>query len=330
MKTQHRNIVPTIGITLGDPAGIGPEIIIKALSGDEWRDRARFVLIGDRWAYEYYGGRLPRGCEFLDLQGEAPRNFQPGQMSAGCGRAAYTYLMTSIRMIKQHTIDGLVTAPVSKQAIMESGQDFPGHTEILAREFSIRRFEMMFVGGPFKTIVVTRHIPLAQVAEAVTLDDLLESIRLADRTLRDVFKIARPRIALCGINPHAGEGGRMGKEEGTRMVPAIEQARADGIDAAGPFGADTLFIPSNACHYDLIMAMYHDQGLAPIKAMYFTELVNFTIGLPFVRTSTAHGTAFDIAGKNKADPASMRAAIELAVDLTRKQQAAQPASVENI
>jgi 4-hydroxythreonine-4-phosphate dehydrogenase len=311
---------PRIAITLGDPSGIGPEITAKALAKASIKSLADFILIGDASVYLHYQKHIPKTILLDDLKiiqrFSSPKNLSIIER----GNASYAYLQRAIRMIKSKDADAIVTAPISKTAVIASGiTNFKGHTEMLAEAFQIENVEMMFTGGPFKTIIATRHIPLSQVASAITSKGLISTIRLADHCLKDTFKISHPRIAVCGVNPHAGEEGKIGREEIDFIIPAIQAARKEGIVIEGPIAADTLFIPFNAQKYDLIIAMYHDQGLAPIKALYFTKLVNLTIGLPFIRTSTAHGTAEDIAGKNKADPSSMIEAIKLACELTRKQ-----------
>ena len=310
---------PRIAITLGDPAGIGPEITAKALSEPAIRAMADFTLIGDQCVYAYYGADVPPGIVFCDA-GLIHQFFEPRKLSAGeRGKASYAYLRTAVSMVREGKADALVTAPINKCAVIASGvQDFTGHTEMLADAFHVDNVEMMFVGGPFKTIIATRHIPLRKVPGAVTVDGLFSTLSLAQRCLTDVFRISCPRIAVCGLNPHAGEDGKIGHEEIEVILPALQRARSAGISADGPFAADTLFVPRNAEKYDLIIAMYHDQGLAPIKAMYFNRLVNLTVGLPFIRTSTAHGTAEDIVGQGQADPSSMIEAIRLAADLSAK------------
>lgn len=312
-------IKPRIGITLGDPAGIGPEITVKALKLAEIRELADFLVIGDLENFTQYGGTITQGIEFLDMKMIDPSKVKIGETQAECGKAAFAYLQKSIDLLKSREIDGLVTAPVSKEAIMLTGEHFLGHTEVLANAFGVKDFEMMFAGGPFKTIIVTRHVPLKDIPKLITQEKVLKSIQLCDQALRGLFKIQEPRIAVCGLNPHAGEGGRLGTEDIEQIVPAIAAAQKQNIHAHGPFAADTLFIPSNAKSYDMIIAMYHDQGLTPIKALYFTQLVNLTIGLPFIRTSTAHGTAFNITGKNRANASSMIEAVKMAADLTAKQ-----------
>lgn len=317
---KNKKQKPKIGITLGDPCGIGPEITAKALADEHIQQLADFIIIGDRRVYDFYQKTSSANLTFHDF--DSIKNFSsPNDLSfEERGTASYQYLETGISLLKNDSIDGIVTAPVNKQAIIASGvKDFRGHTELFARAFNAKRVEMMFVGGPYKTIIATRHIPLNEITHFLNAQEILETITLAHSCLQKMFRIKDPKIALCGINPHAGEGGKIGDEESTLIIPAIKKGVENGINVSGPFAADTLFIPSNAGQYDLIIAMYHDQGLTPIKALYFTKLVNLTIGLPFIRTSTAHGTAEDIAGQNKADPSSMLEAIKLACSLTAKQ-----------
>jgi 4-hydroxythreonine-4-phosphate dehydrogenase len=313
---------PVIGITIGDPAGIGPEVVAKALRRSNFICEVPLRIIGDREVVSRYMKKLPKDCAILPAdfigQKRIPR-ISPGKPSPQTGRMALSYLKTAIHLLKKGDIQGLVTAPVSKEFITAGGVPFQGHTEMLAKAFHIARYDMMFVSPHMRTVVVTRHIPLKQVSRCLTQKAVLSSIELAHHSLEKLFCLSRPRIAVCGLNPHAGEGGIMGQEEERVIIPAIQQARKHKIRVQGPFPADTLFSPRVAGSFDVIIAMYHDQGLIPIKALYFTQLVNLTIGLPFIRTSPAHGTAFDIAGRNKADPSSMIEAIKLAIQLTSQE-----------
>jgi 4-hydroxythreonine-4-phosphate dehydrogenase len=222
-------------------------------------------------------------------------------------------LDTAIALIKEGVADALVTAPLSKESVSRYYKNFKGHTEYLAQAFGARNFDMMFIARQVRLTIVTRHVPIKDVPALITQKAVFNSIDLMAKTLKDKFKIKTPKIAVLGLNPHAGEGGLLGHEDIKHILPAIQKAKAQGINAMGPFPADTFF----AFHkpYDGIIAMYHDQGLVPLKGLYMKELVNFTAGLPFVRTSPAHGTAFDIAGKNKADPSSMLSALKLACQL---------------
>ena len=282
----------TIGITLGDPCGIGPEVIAKALTSLAADDLARLHLIGET------------------------SKFQPGRPSHESAQASLEYLKTAVRLLKAGQIDALVTGPVWKEGITDLGIKFQGHTEFLAQAFAVKKFEMMFVTPKLKTVTITRHIPLHSVSRAITTHRVLDAILLTHQVLQKIFKIKKPAMAVCGLNPHAGEGGTIGKEEVNSIIPAIKKAKQKNINVTGPLAADTLFSPEIAGCYDVVIAMYHDQGIIPVKALYFTTLVNFTIGLPFVRTSPAHGTAFNIAGKNKANPSSMIEAIKLALRLS--------------
>lgn len=304
-----------IAITMGEPAGIGPEVIAKALSKAALRRLARFMIIGDWNVFRLYCPRLPGNVSFLDM-----KNFPAGKIRLGhphplTARASLQYIDKALELIAQKKMNALVTAPVSKKAVSSLNKKFPGHTEYIAHYFHIRRFAMMFVGPTLKTVVATRHIPLQQVPQAVTSQHLYETILLTECALKEYFKIKHPKIAVCGINPHAGEGGTIGKEEIRTLIPVIRKAQKNHLKVFGPFSADTIYYSANAKKYDVIIAMYHDQGLIPIKTLFFNRLVNLTIGLPFVRTSPAHGTAFDIAGQNKADPTSMAEAIKLAAEL---------------
>ena len=219
-------------------------------------------------------------------------------------------------MIKGRVADALVTAPLSKEAVSRYHKNFMGHTEYLASAFGVKNFDMMFITPHLRLTIVTRHVPLKQVPGLITQKAVFDSIVLMAKTLKEKFKIRNPKIAVLGLNPHAGEAGLLGSEDIKRILPAIRQANSQGINAKGPLPADTFFAFPKG--FDGIISMYHDQGLAPFKGLYMKELVNFTAGLPFVRTSPAHGTAFDIVGKNKADPSSMMAAIKLACELLHK------------
>jgi len=304
-----------IGITLGDPAGIGPEVLAKSLANPRLRNTAQFILIGDSTVLNRYLKKIPRHCRLIDLKNISPTQYRCGQPSKHSAQASLDYLNRAIELSKAKQIDALVTAPVCKEAICSLGIRFSGHTEFLAESFGIKKVGMMFVTKTLKTVITTRHIPLNQVSHHVTKDLVGATISLTDKALKQYFRMPRPHIAVCGLNPHAGEGGTIGKEEIQTIIPAIQKAQRQHIHVNGPYSADTIFLPENSKKFDGIIAMYHDQGLIALKSLGFQNLVNLTLGLPFVRTSPAHGTAFDIAGKNKADPDSMTAAILLACQL---------------
>ena len=304
-----------IGITLGDPAGIGAEVTAKALAKPSLHNAARFTIIGDECLFRRYFPFRYKNCIFLDASCFKAQKFTAGQSSRLTGKASLTYLKKAVELVKCGELDALVTAPVCKEAIGQTDASFHGHTEFLAKAFHSREIGMMFVAGPLRVLLVTRHIPLSQVSRVIAGDLVYRSIRLTDTALKKYFRFKTPFIGVCGLNPHAGEGGTLGREEIRHIIPAIKRARARGLRVEGPFAADTIFHPRNSKRFDALLAMYHDQGLIPVKTLYFRKLVNLTIGLPFVRTSPAHGTAFDIAGKNKADASSMIEAIKLAVKL---------------
>lgn len=316
-KSNNKNRGPKpIGLTMGDPGGIGPEIIAKALHRGALRGQGPFCLIGDCAVFKQYIKKLPPGSTMLHCGGPLGGNYRIGRPDPANGAAALLFLDTAIDLLKQGHLRALVTAPLAKETIKPFHRRFQGHTEHLAEAFGNPPVGMLFVSDILKIIIVTRHLPIRQVPRAVSQESVLETIRLTDRALRNLFHIRSPKIGVCGLNPHAGEGGTIGREEITAIIPAIKQARLKKIDASGPFAADTLFTQKSGPRYDAIVAMYHDQGLIPAKAPGINRLVNLTIGLPFIRTSPAHGTAFDIAGENRADPSSMAAAIALAARLS--------------
>ena len=304
-----------IGITLGDPAGIGPEITSKALAKIPLNRSVYFLVIGDAQSFKRYFFKPRKNIIFCLVEPRQAGVYAPGKPSAQSGELSLRFLQKSVELLKSKKIQAVVTAPLSKESVCRFKRGFHGHTEYLADAFGVKKFDMMFVTDELKTVITTRHIPIAEVPRAVTRQKVFDSIVLLDKTLRGQFKIFQPRIAVCGLNPHAGEGGEIGKEDIQKILPAIKAARAKGINVSGPFAGDTMFLPERRKKYDAIISMYHDQGLIAMKTLYFREVVNLTIGLPFVRTSPAHGTAFDIAGKNKADASSMAQAIRLAVKL---------------
>jgi len=308
---------PLIGITFGDPAGIGPEIIAKALNTPSVRSLANFLIIGDYRTFQRYQKTLPKNTTFLDLKNIAQSHISFGRINRACGKAAMEYLDVAIGLLKTKSISALVTAPLCKEAVQLSDPHFKGHTEYLAQSFGVKKFDMMFVLDDLKVVIATRHTPLKDIPKEISRKLICKTISLTAKSLQRYFRIADPKIAVCGLNPHAGEGGNIGCEEVRIISPAIKHMKSIFPNVQGPFAADTLFYTANASRYDAIIAMYHDQGLAPIKTTNFYKLVNFTVGLPVIRTSPAHGTAFNIVGKNKADPSSMCESIRLAVRLAR-------------
>ena len=315
------------GITMGDPAGIGAEIILKALVRPSIRKLADFVVIGDRrileevWRIENRKGKLA-GFKVIDLKNVSEKGFKFGKLRSANGKVALEYLDTAIDLINHKHIDCLVTAPVNKEAITSSGCHFTGQTEYLARHFKIQNAVMMLLNKKLKVALAPRHIPLKDVPAHITIDGLVKVITGCAQGLYSFFGMRNPRLAVCGLNPHASDNGVIGKEEARVLIPAIKKARRQRISVSGPFAADTIFEKAVQGKYDCVVCMYHDQGLIPLKLTGFNQAVNITLGLPFVRTSPGHGTAYDIAGKNKANPESLIQAIKIALQCTRNQRKA--------
>jgi 4-hydroxythreonine-4-phosphate dehydrogenase len=283
---------PRVAITVGDPAGIGPEIAQKAADDPRVRDVCDPVLYGP-----------PAGAVF-----------EPGVLSAPAGRAAYDAICTAVRDAQAGIADAIATAPVNKLAFSRAGLPWKGHTDLLAHLTGSRRVAMMFWSEPLKVVLATIHVPLADVPRLVTAELLADTFDLTARELPR-FGIESPRLALAGLNPHAGEDGLLGSEEERVLRPAVAAARARGLNVDGPFPGDTVFVRASRGEFDAVIACYHDQGLIPVKLLAFGQAVNVTLGLPIIRTSVDHGTAFDIAGNGVADPSSMITATLLAARL---------------
>jgi 4-hydroxythreonine-4-phosphate dehydrogenase len=245
-----------------------------------------------------------------------PQDLPMGKIDGRAGRAAYDYVIKAIELAQAGEIAAIVTAPISKEAMKAAGLSYPGHTEILADKSGTSDFAMMLANDDLRVILVTIHVALRQAIDLVTRARVLNTIRLAQRACH-AYGIERPRIAVAGLNPHAGEGGMFGAEDEREIAPAIADARRQGIDASGPWPGDTIFMRARRGEFDIVVAQYHDQGLIPVKYLGIEQGVNVTVGLPFVRTSVDHGTAFDIAGTGKADPASLRYAFDQAVRLAQ-------------
>jgi len=288
-------VKPRVAITAGDPAGIGPEIARKAAEDVRVRDVCDPVVYGP-----------PAGSRFT-----------PGELSAEAGKAAYDTLCAAVKDAQSGVVAAVATAPVNKLAFARAGLPWKGHTDLLAHLTGSSRVAMMFWSEPLKVVLATIHIPLASVPGALTRELLDEIIDLSSRELPR-FGIAQPRLAVAGLNPHAGEDGLLGPEEQRVLRPAIESARKRGLDVQGPFPGDTVFGRAVRGEFDAVIACYHDQGLIPVKLLAFGRAVNVTLGLPIIRTSVDHGTAFDIAGKNLADPSSMIEATLLAARLATR------------
>jgi 4-hydroxythreonine-4-phosphate dehydrogenase len=324
-----------IGISLGDTTGIGPEVTLKALAAEIKSDEARFLLIGDRehthalnrqlglnLLLQAYRGKEEPGRIFVcnPLSESLPAGLAPGAPAAA--RAAVAWVQDGAERALRGEIDALVTAPVNKEAIVRAGISFVGQTEFLSQRAGVERTVMMLLGHDdrgrwLRVALATTHLPLKMVPENLTSEKIALAIERAAEACHDLG-LPRARIGICGLNPHAGEGGHMGTEEQTTIAPAVIEMQRRQVDAVGPLSADALFYYAFKGDYDAVVAMYHDQGLAPLKMVAFEHGVNWTLGLPFIRTSPDHGTGYDIAGQNKASPSSMIAAIRLAKQLAQR------------
>ena len=298
-----RNAKPRIAVTSGEPAGIGPELCLRVAR--EPCD-AELVVIGDR--------SLLAGAPHIEHVPLA-RPATAGRLDRANARYVLAVLDRALAGCLSGEFAAMVTAPVQKSVINDAGIGFTGHTEYLAERSSTEHVVMMLVGGGLRVALATTHLPLAEVPRAITVDSLSKTLRVLDRDLRQRFRIARPRILVAGLNPHSGESGHLGREDIEVIAPAIAAACAAGIEASGPIPADTLFVPERVKGADAVLAMYHDQGLPVLKYASFGHGVNVTLGLPFIRTSVDHGTALDLAGSGRADPGSLREALQLAIDL---------------
>jgi 4-hydroxythreonine-4-phosphate dehydrogenase len=362
---------PTIGITMGDPGGIGAEIIVKALADPEIRRLARYVIFGlnelmayvadsaeiepywwrdqhERFCANGHAPSYPHDVVVLDYD-EFSILDAKGPSRAG-GQVSMQFVTDAIAAAMKRKIDALVTAPICKESWKLAGFDrWPGHTELLAEKTKAKRHAMMFAAAPsgklevgsqkaeapsplnpmpahkgLRVVLCTIHEALFELRNTFKIGTVFDPIDLAHKALVEWFGIEHPRIAVCGLNPHAGENGQFGDEEKRIIEPAIMMARQNGIDVHGPFPADTIFLKAVQGQYDLVVAMYHDQGLIPVKLLDFAGSVNLTLGLPIVRTSPDHGTAFDIVGKNKADPSSIKSAIRMAAGIASKRKIIPP------
>ncbi len=320
---------------MGDAAGIGPELVVKlhaaglpaptVVYGDIGALRRAaaqlqldlpvrgFATMGD-WQAICRTAGPPSGLAVIECGPALPDTLPLGKVSAQAGLASYQYLLRAIHDAQAARIAAIVTAPLNKLSLQAGGVGFPGHTEILAHEAGVERVAMMLLNDELRVILATIHVALRAVPALITHESQLAVIRLANRACA-MLGIARPRIAVAGLNPHAGEGGRFGDEDETIIRPAVAAARAAGLDVSGPYPGDTVFMRARRGEFDIVVAQYHDQGLIPVKYLGVDNGVNVTVGLPFVRTSVDHGTAYDIAGKGIADPASLRVACELALKM---------------
>jgi 4-phospho-D-threonate 3-dehydrogenase / 4-phospho-D-erythronate 3-dehydrogenase len=311
--------LPVVAITLGDPAGIGPEVVLKALADPGIASLAQFIIVGDRDvlddARRYAPAPTPGNASVEMRHVPALGGKRPvlGQLDAACGHAAIEYVREATQMCLRGEADAMVTAPINKEAVALSGRAFSGHTEFIAELCGTTDCRMMLANPRLSVVHVSTHIALRNACD-LDAPSIVRSIELGRDALRRMGK-ETPRIAVCGLNPHAGEHGLFGREEEQVVVPAIAAARSRGIPCEGPFAPDTIFLDAWAGEWDLVVVMYHDQGHIPMKLLDFANTVNVTLGIPIVRTSVDHGTAFNIAGRGVADPTSMKSALRLAAML---------------
>jgi 4-hydroxythreonine-4-phosphate dehydrogenase len=342
---DSNNSLPVIAVTMGDPAGIGPEVVVKALADPQIRKLGRFVIYGMNELLSYAADLAEIEPFWWRLQHDSPRakfdlvhdvvvlDYDEYSMLGQAvhrptkqgGQASLRFLDDAVAAAmlpegEAGRVDAVVTAPICKESWQMTGCRFPGHTELLANRTRAKRVVMMFDSPKLRIALATVHLPLMDIRNKLNIGAVFDPIDLGHKALRQMG-YANPRIAVCGLNPHAGENGMFGEEETRVIRPAIDMARETGIDVKGPFPGDTIFIDAAAGRYDLVVAMYHDQGLIPVKLLGFDDAVNVTLGLPIIRTSVDHGTAFDIVGKNIAKPDSMKAAIRLAARVATGREA---------
>jgi len=325
--------LPRIALTMGDPAGIGPELILKAFLDEEALGRCAPVVVGEIAVFRRYAEMLGIGMEFIRVESAREARSAAGRMpviepeGSGAGdclsigrigrehsAAAHRAIVEASRLAMRGDVDGIVTAPIHKESLRQAGVMFPGHTELLGHLAQSRQTAMLLAGGGLRVALATIHTALRDVPAKITQGRLLPLFELTAEFMRR-FGLENPRVGVAALNPHGGEGGLFGQEERTEIRPAIEKACAQGLSISGPFPGDTIFHSMLEGQFDVVVAMYHDQGLAPLKTLDFFGGVNVTMGLPYIRTSPDHGTAFDKAGKGEADPGSFLAALRLAAQL---------------
>lgn len=316
---------------MGDPAGIGPEVVLKAVAEDEVRRACIPVIIGDAQLLAHTARTLDlqSGYDIVRADEPFPEHsepviyhldnisgfIEPGIESGAAGKAAGGYIEAAVELCAAGNIDAIATAPINKRALFLGGYSFPGHTEFLAHLTGAEDYAMAFVAGNLRIVLLSTHVPLSEAIRLVERDRIVSRVNLTNRELQR-WGIEKPRIAVAALNPHGAEGGLFGVEEASEIMPAIDACRRDDINVQGPFSADTVFLRASRGEFDGVIACYHDQAMIPVKCLSFGEAVNVTLGLPFIRTSVDHGTAFDIAGKGLAEHSSMVAAIKLAADLS--------------
>ena len=334
---------PRIGVTMGDPAGIGPEVVLKAVAEPEVLAACQPVIVGDAQLLAHTARTLDLRCGYeIARRGEPiPEDWagpviyhldnistaiELGVESGAAGRAAAEYIEAAVELCGAGVVEAISTAPINKRALFLGGYSFPGHTEFLAHLTGATDCAMAFVAANLRVVLISTHVPLAEAIRLVEKERIVRVVRLADRELRR-WGLAAPKIAVAALNPHGAEGGLFGVEESAEIVPAVEACREEGLRVSGPYSADTVFLRASRGEFDAVVSCYHDQAMIPVKCLSFGEAVNVTLGLPFIRTSVDHGTAFDIAGRGVAEHSSMVAAITLAARLARADEAGRAVEV---
>jgi 4-hydroxythreonine-4-phosphate dehydrogenase len=332
---------PLLALTMGDPVGVGPEIMVQALADPAVHQVCRPLVLGDLAAMtracreltpevnlhtvqDHFQGLYQAGTiDLVPLSHLSPDDLNHSHPNVAGGHAMVSYILTAIDMALKKEVAGMVTGPISKTALNLAGYKYPGHTELLAEHTGATEVAMMLAGGKFRVVLATIHCALSDVPELLTLDGLIRLFRLTCRSLEHDFSISRPQLAVAALNPHASEGGLFGEEEKEIIIPAVLEARGQGLPVSGPFPADTLFWRHAQGEFDAVCAMYHDQGLIPLKLLHFMDSVNVTLGLPIIRTSVDHGTAYDLAGTGQAHPGSLKAAIFMAAEMAGRRSGTQ-------
>ena len=327
--------LPLVGITMGDPTGIGPEIVVKLFLSMENLPAFTPLVFGDP---HILGEEISRQKVSITIQKHArierfswekdslpvlplseldPVKIKAGAPDQQCAEAMACYIVEAARAALEGKIDAMVTGPINKEALQQAGYVFPGHTELLAQMSGAEQFVMMLAGSRLKVALVTTHCAIHEVSQSLSIENIFSTIDITNQGLQEYFGTPSPRIAVCSLNPHAGEGGLFGDEEARIITPAVKKAVEKGMDVAGPLPSDTLFHYAVQGKYDAVVCMYHDQGLIPLKLLHFEDGVNVTLGLPIIRTSVDHGTAYDIVGQGRANPSSLREAVKMASTMAR-------------
>jgi len=332
---ENKDLRPILALTMGDPVGVGPEIAVKALADPEVHQVCRPLVLGDAAALERARRQLapelkihpvadpaegryePGTLDLLSLSQLEPGDLRYGEPTPASGAAMVSYILAAVDLALTGGVAAMVSGPISKAALKLAGYPYPGHTELLAARTRAPEVAMMLAAAEFRVVLATIHVPLAQVPGLLKEEALLSLFRLTCRALDQDFGISEPRLGVAALNPHAGEGGLFGREEAEIIAPAVSRAQAEGLPVSGPYPPDTLFWRHRQGEFAAVVAMYHDQGLIPLKLLHFMDAVNVTLGLPIIRTSVDHGTAYDLAGTGLAHPGSLQAAIRLAAHLAR-------------